>query len=78
MNCPECDQKAYTLETRTRQDRVVRRRYSCVNQHLFTTLEAILEVSETQIHPKHKAPKGRGKLGLHALWFGNNGAGSAH
>ena len=76
MKCPECNEKAKPLETRTRQSGVIRRRYECPQHHKFTTLEAIVDDSETQLHPKQKATKTRGRAGLSAMWFSNNGAGS--
>jgi transcriptional regulator NrdR family protein len=72
MKCPECNEKAIILETRTRQNNVIRRRYKCAQDHKFTTLEALVDDTETQIHPKHKATKTRGPIGLSAVWFGNN------
>jgi transcriptional regulator NrdR family protein len=43
MKCPECKKWASVLETRTRKDGVVRRRYVCANLHKFTTLEVLVE-----------------------------------
>ena len=69
MKCPECGMRARILETRTRDDGVIRRRYGCFNEHLFTSLEALVEISETQLHKKHEVIKTRGRVGLSALWF---------
>lgn len=77
MKCPRCDADAHPLETRTRQDGVVRRRYSCKNDHRFTTLEAHVDDSETQVHKKPKTAEKRGKPGLSALWIRSNGSGRA-
>ena len=43
MRCPQCNTYTEVLETRTRLDNVVRRRYLCANMHRFTTLEVALE-----------------------------------
>lgn len=51
MNCPQCG--AWTelltvskvLETRTRQDGSKRRTYICGNEHKFTTVERVEEVT---------------------------------
>ena len=43
MKCPECGRKGLTLETRTRQDGAVRRRYHCTQGHKFTTLEFVVQ-----------------------------------
>lgn len=70
MKCPECNSDSLAMETRTRQDGVKRRRYVCLsNNHKFTTLEAIVDDSETQLRQKPKAVKTRGRAGLSALWF---------
>ena len=78
MKCPKCNLKAQTLETRTRRDQVVRRRYSCDNNHLFTTLEVIIDVPKAQLHKKPEVVKGRGKFELHEMWLGANGTGRPH
>jgi len=74
MKCPVCNEKSKPSETRTRGDGIVRRRYECPQQHKFTTLEAIVDDSETQLHPKQKTIKTRGRAGLSAMWFSNNGS----
>jgi transcriptional regulator NrdR family protein len=43
MKCPQCNTYTEVLETRTRTDGVVRRRYMCANMHRFTTLEVVVE-----------------------------------
>jgi len=43
MRCPQCKTYTEVLETRTRSDGVVRRRYLCANMHRFTTLEVVVE-----------------------------------
>jgi transcriptional regulator NrdR family protein len=43
MKCPQCNTYTEVLETRTRSDGVVRRRYLCANLHRFTTLEVVVE-----------------------------------
>jgi len=77
MKCPQCNADAHSLETRTRQDGVVRRRYSCKNNHRFTTLEAHVNDSETQVHQKPKTVEKRGKPGLSALWIRAHDPGGA-
>ena len=77
MKCPECGIKAKILETRTRDDGVVRRRYGCFNDHLFTSLEALVEISETQLHKKHKAAPASCKPRMSGMWFPTL-SGSAH
>ena len=74
MKCPECNEKAKPLETRTRVDGLVRRRYQCPQEHKFTTLEALVDDSETQLHKKQKTIKTRGRAGLSTLWFSVNGS----
>lgn len=39
MKCPRCNAWAEVLETRTKEDNTVRRRYQCANLHRFTTIE---------------------------------------
>ena len=39
MKCPRCNSWAQVLETRTKEDATVRRRYECGNLHRFTTIE---------------------------------------
>lgn len=48
MKCPECQRKGMTLETRTRLDGAVRRRYYCTQGHKFTTLEFVVEKKDEQ------------------------------
>ena len=69
MKCPECGIKAKILETRTRPDGVIRRRYKCLNEHLFTSLEALVEISETQLHPKYKTVTPSRKPRMSGMWF---------
>lgn len=42
MKCPFCKAWATVLETRTRSDGVMRRRYVCANIHRFTTHEIVV------------------------------------
>jgi transcriptional regulator NrdR family protein len=48
MKCPQCNTYTEVLETRTRADGVVRRRYLCANMHRFTTLEVVVEERKTK------------------------------
>jgi len=73
MKCPQCNADAYSLETRTRQDGVVRRRYLCKSDHRFTTLEAYVNDTETQVRTKPQATESSGRLGLSALWIRPHG-----
>lgn len=41
MKCPRCDREGQVLDSRVRPDGVRRRRYVCVNQHRFSTLELL-------------------------------------
>lgn len=43
MKCPRCTAWANVIETRPRQDNVIRRRYECANLHRFTTVEYSLD-----------------------------------
>lgn len=42
MKCPFCKTWTTVLETRTRSDGVMRRRYVCANMHRFTTHEIVV------------------------------------
>lgn len=48
MKCPTCGAWTEVLETRTRQDGTVRRRYKCANLHRFSTEEHICDPDATQ------------------------------
>ena len=41
VSCPTCGTWTRILETRTRPDNTVRRRYECANEHRFSTSEAV-------------------------------------
>ena len=51
MKCPRCDAWAEVLETRTKEDNTVRRRYECANLHRFTTIEFVRPESITRRVP---------------------------
>jgi len=44
MKCPVCKKWVSTLETRTRPNNEVYRRYQCANEHRFTTKEVVQKV----------------------------------
>ena len=63
MKCPHCAAWVDTLETRTRADGIVRRRYECANGHRFTTLEQHVVADAARVTarlaPPHHVPERR-------------------
>lgn len=59
MNCPNCNMRANVIETRTRPDGSVRRRYQCSAPHArrFTTIERRIEQREPPANENHGTMK---------------------
>jgi hypothetical protein len=62
MKCPDCNAWALVLETRTRQDGTIYRRYKCANLHRFSSKEAPYVSDSNQ--PAKKEPSKMPRLNL--------------